>query len=192
MMSLENWYYYLSLEEDIINTSRYVHFSDKNLKVFSYEYMKIISLVSVEIESITKKFTNSGYLIDKIESLDYIIHDIELSVKRSHIKIKPFEKGQEGSNDSYLWKIANNQLKHHKEISLNCATLENALRAMGALFLLLIYSYNYNNNGNSFAISGKENEPKLFVPPLEGEDTGLRIVSYGQLWKTRLRRREVS
>jgi hypothetical protein len=62
------WDYYLELEAQLIETKRYVEFSDDNKETYSLEYLKLFQAVCSEIDvvgkEIAKKF-NPNFNVDK-------------------------------------------------------------------------------------------------------------------------------
>lgn len=49
------WSYFLTLEQDLHNTSRFVEHCDSNFKTYSFEFYKIIQLSCAEIDSTLKE-----------------------------------------------------------------------------------------------------------------------------------------
>lgn len=54
-MSTKFWEYYLAIEEDLANCSRYVEFGEQNYTTYSTEFAKIIVLASAEIDTILRE-----------------------------------------------------------------------------------------------------------------------------------------
>ena len=48
------WDYYLELEEEFINTKKYVAFEKANGKTYSLEYLKLMQAVCSEIDNVAK------------------------------------------------------------------------------------------------------------------------------------------
>ena len=54
-MSLPHWEYFLSLESDLEDCSKYVEFTSTNYKTYSIEFAKIILLASAEFDTVAKE-----------------------------------------------------------------------------------------------------------------------------------------
>jgi hypothetical protein len=210
-MDLRRWEYYLYLEQDLLDLSRYIYFAEENLSSYSHELMKTIITVAIEFESLSKDDEffkgNKQNHFNKISSLPYELLNVSVQLKRSDLRIKPFELAQDGKSFTW-WNAYSSEIKHNNKKSLPEANLKHALQAMGALYLLLIYIYRYHwnlggaNVKDPLWLSGRdtyhrfqkiENQPRLFLP--QQEDTeALKdgIVNYGQLWKTSLRHKTVT
>jgi hypothetical protein len=53
-MSLECWYYFLSVEKDFIRTLDFVELHPDNSKAFSNEYAKLLLLIGSEVDLVAK------------------------------------------------------------------------------------------------------------------------------------------
>src|SRR5690554_5005922 len=54
-MSYQYWDYYISLEDDLIATKRYVDFCDNNMSTYSIEFARIILSTCAEIDMVFKE-----------------------------------------------------------------------------------------------------------------------------------------
>lgn len=140
-----SWNYYLSLEEDISNTSRFVEPTQKD--VYSFEFLKLIILTCSEIESVMK------YICTIIKDGEHFRCDIGeyksiilgkypkitravVHISRTHEPIIPFS----GWDEARLpWWDAYQNVKHSREISFLQATYGNAVQALAALYILIFY-----------------------------------------------------
>ena len=139
------WNYFLVLEDDMNNTARYVE-PLGNETVCSFEFLKILILSCTEIESIFKLICNE---IDSTKSAGDIgaykrailgkypkIVDAIVKVKRLGKNIKPFE----GWNNGPLkWWDAYQHVKHNRGNYFQEATYMNAVTALSALYVLILY-----------------------------------------------------
>lgn len=141
------WYYYLALESDLKETSRYVEPVDQD-KVYSIEFYKIIILAATECESIMKllckEFTgNEGGTISeyKMVLLANIpgICSAEVYIPRAKgMRLRPFD----GWNGAPLkWWDIYQECKHSRHAHFKDANYETAVYAMGALYILIFYLY---------------------------------------------------
>lgn len=145
---LENmWNYFLSLEQDLSNTSRYVEPQGQE-NVYSFEFAKIIILACTEVESAFKQLCK---LIDGNDhdrgrmDTDYNpiilgvypkIVDSEVYISRLGRTEKPFENW---NSSSLSWWRAYNKIKHNRDSYFQKATYENAVLALSALYILILY-----------------------------------------------------
>ena len=146
------WYYFLCIEGDLNVTSRYIEPNGQE-KVYSFEFYKIIVLSCTEIENSFKQICKN---IDPEGSCNNIaeykgtilkkhpkIVDTRVIVPRWNAKnIYPFKEWQDGG---LSWWDAYTALKHHRGSSFNKATYKNAVYALAALYVLILYLYKINS-----------------------------------------------
>ena len=144
------WRYYLSLEDDISNTSRFVEPIGQE-DVFSLEFAKILILSCVEVESVLKKFyyfyNPSRSKKSKLNIKDYksvlttkcpTIAKESLSVSRTGKTIIPFQSW-DLDEDSPRWWKAYQDVKHNRFEQYKNASYSNAVSALAALHILIQY-----------------------------------------------------
>lgn len=150
-IELDNiWNYYLSLERDFSNTSRYIEPSNQE-DVYSYEFFKLLILSCTEIESLLKIFCvetngsqcgNIGEYKEIVLSHYPKIVSAEVYVPRWAKMILPFSGWDTGRLewwDSYV------NVKHNRGNNFRSATYKNAVYALSALYLLILYLAKTNN-----------------------------------------------
>lgn len=167
-MSFDIWSFFLSLESDLIDTSKYVHFSQENFGTFSSQYSKIILASASEFESVSKKFIRSLYPDKNPSNIGDIkeslltkfpkIHKNIVTIASYRIEVKPFLNW---ANEGRLgWWDAYTNIKHDRNKNFKEANLQNALSSLSALLVLNVYYYrclhNYKHlSGNKLlAMSG--------------------------------------
>lgn len=75
------WDYYLELEEEFINTKKYVAFEKANGKTYSLEYLKLMQAVCSEIDNVAKYIASSldhSFKVDKntnIQKWGYVLQN---------------------------------------------------------------------------------------------------------------------
>ena len=75
------WDYYLELEEEFINTKKYVAFEKANGKTYSLEYLKLMQAVCSEIDNAAKFVASSldySFKVDKytnIQKWGYVLQN---------------------------------------------------------------------------------------------------------------------
>lgn len=149
---LENsWNYYLSIEKDLNETSRYIEPTGQET-TFSFEFYKIIMLSCAEVESTFKKICQTidndktyGNIADyKGAILGKYPHicDTVICVPRWDAKnICPFDGWDKGK---LHWWDAYQDIKHSRFGMFDKANYMNAVYSLGALYVLILYLYKIN------------------------------------------------
>ncbi|MDD4883690.1 hypothetical protein [Sulfuricurvum sp.] len=150
-MDFNIWSFFLSLESDLIDTTKYVHFSEENFKTFSSQYSKIILTSASEFESVAKIFIrvldsekksgNIGEIKKSLLSEFPNIHKNIVTIARYGIEIRPFDNWE--NEGKLTWWDAYINIKHDRNKNFQEANLENALNALSALLVLNVYYYRY-------------------------------------------------
>lgn len=139
------WNYYLTLEADLENTSRYVEPTQKD--VYSFEFLKIIMLVCSEIETVFKYLCNilsDGKKFDAnilgyksiILSRFPKIETAQVYIARANEHVIPFENW---SSEKLQWWDAYQDIKHNRGTAFAEATYWNAAQALAGLYILIFY-----------------------------------------------------
>ena len=144
-----HWNYYLAIERDFENISRYIEFSEKNNNTFSIELARIIMSASQEVDVImkgicgllgNKKADNINQYGSVIrEKLKELIEE-EVFISRFGMRSIPWLNWNK-EDENPLWWRANNKIKHQRTSHFNHANLKNAFNALGALLIVNIYYY---------------------------------------------------
>jgi hypothetical protein len=148
-----HWNYFIALEKDLENVSRYVEFCEQNFDVYSIELAHLLFAASSEVDviakllcerfqSATKRDNINDYrsiLVSKLPNLP----TVEVFVSRYGLSFKPWDNWSDPSNDNPLWWCSYNNVKHHRDTHFNEATLKNAINALGALLIITYYYYSY-------------------------------------------------
>lgn len=169
------WNYYLSLEKDMSNTSRYVEPSGQE-NVFSFEFAKILILTCTEVESIFKILcsklepqTNASdisvYKRIILEKYPNIIK-AETNIDRLNKTIIPFSNWDNGK---LSWWGAYQEVKHNRGSFFEKATYLNAVTALSALYIIIFYLSKETNikfdNYKSEYISSEYADPYVLCSP---------------------------
>jgi hypothetical protein len=155
---LIHWNYYIALENDLENISRFIEFSKKNEKTYSIELSKLLMAASSEIDVVMKMFcslleTREYRNIDDYRNCiinrcpDFIKEEIIIS--QYGLKYKPWSNWTSKNIKNPDWWKAYNNVKHQRNIFYHDANLKNVLNSMGGLLILLIYYYKCKS-GNNF------------------------------------------
>ena len=160
------WPVYKSLEKEVLKLADYIHFSDDQTKVYSMHIANLIIRCSIEIEAISKELyislegnqfpTNSNGekrdLYFDTDCINLLVEKWNIDKKRVIVSaptfyfvnennkiLTPLKKANRRGSSGSKWKRAYQAVKHDRKDSLNMATVENLLNAMGALYILNLY-----------------------------------------------------
>jgi len=139
------WNYYLSLENDLANTSRYIEPMGQE-NVHSFEFAKLIILACTEVESAFKILCQlitghqvSGdigtYKATILGKYPKII-TATVSARRLGKDIAPFT---DWNNGKLNWWESYQHVKHNRGSYFGDATYINAVQAISALYILTFY-----------------------------------------------------
>lgn len=138
------WNYYLSLEKDLDNTSRYIEPKGQE-NVFSYEFAKLLVLSCTELESVWKllcyecsgkKRGNIGEYKETILTHYPKIVFAEVNIARWGETIRPFDGWDKGK---LSWWDAYGNVKHNREDNFKEATYQHVVYALSALYVSIFY-----------------------------------------------------
>lgn len=141
----EIWNYYLTLETDISNTSRYIEPCGQE-NVHSFEFAKILILACTELESVFKLLCfeitgeqpegSIGKYKEIILGKYPHITDAVAFVSRWGKSISPF---QGWDNGKLSWWSAYQEVKHNRGEHFSGASYSNAVYALSALYISIFY-----------------------------------------------------
>lgn len=146
-MFLLHWNYFLALEDDLEELSRYIEFSSDNLDTYSIETARILMLASQEVDVLLKRICKKhgdtstkeeGYRKFMFEKYPNFV-DIEINILRYELQCVPFSEWKDAKTPD--WWTANNKVKHRRDTDFRRASLCNAITAVSALLLTSIYFY---------------------------------------------------
>ena len=145
------WNYFIALENDLINISRYIELAEDNFSTYSIELEKLLFSACSEFEVISKELAllmtgNKPDNIEKIHSfLAKHLHDIfslVVRIDRYGIKLQPFEDWSK--NEAYTplpWWTSYNKVKHQRTEHYSKANLNNVLNSLAALLIINFHYY---------------------------------------------------
>lgn len=145
---IENiWYYYLTLESDMIETSQYIEPNGQE-NTYSFAFYKIILLSCCEIESVFKiicellEGTTGGSIKEYkqviLKHMPKICEAFVIVPRWKARIIEPFAGWEAGK---LSWWNVYSQIKHTRAWRFENATYNNAVYALSALYLLIQYLY---------------------------------------------------
>lgn len=157
------WPVYKNLEEETIELTKYIQFTDDQLSVYSMHIADLLVRCAMEIEALSKElyWLNGGTKVyddtgaerqlffdtDCLEYLNNIWHLSEKQVLVSSARfnfqetenriLKPMHKAHKRSGAK--WNKAYQAVKHDRKNCLKDGNIKNLLSAMAALYVLNIY-----------------------------------------------------
>jgi hypothetical protein len=150
-MSLQPWYYFLSVEKDFIRTLDFVELHASNAKAFSNEYAKLLLLIGSEVDVVAKMVCGKAAPTQKAENIvDYKtvltakfvgLHTVEIEIPRYSLKLQPWFSWDPNVSKSPSWWTAYNNVKHERDKNYPDANQENTVSALCGLLSLLLYFY---------------------------------------------------
>ena len=195
----EHWFYYLNLEDEMLETSKYVQFNHKNLETNSYRFMEIIINAATEFETLLKalygKNSVGNLLQNHLYKEDYDFKTLDLSLIRFDLTIQPYEteiipnkNPDEQPKTPIWWNSGYNDIKHDKmTVGLEHSTLHNSLKALASLYTLLIFIYRHKDRHGDLRqdiFRDATTKSKLFHTPINAPFGG--VVRFNQSWNTGL------
>jgi hypothetical protein len=154
-----HWNYFIALEDDLGQMSRYIEFCKPNLGVYSIELAHLLLSASSEVDVMAKclcaqvepkaKPDNINQYRDVLgraahrgQILDVTI--VKVLVPRYGMDFTPWENWAQGKSPD--WWSSYNKVKHERNRHFDKATLQHVLDAMGALLILnyLYYRIEFN------------------------------------------------
>ena len=155
--SLIHWNYFLALESDLAQVSRYIEFDSKNFRTYSIELAHLLLASSSEVDVIAKGIC--GFLEPKspAENINHyqeiINHGLPnfkkefVYVPRYNLKLKPWSNWN--STKSPLWWRSYNKVKHERNEYFAEANLKNVLNSISGLLVTVFYFYKLKFSVNS-------------------------------------------
>ncbi len=172
MISQSYWSYFLVLENDFFETTRFVEMDQRNNNTFSLEYTKLLLSVGSEIDVICKELCKNikptaspnnikEYMLI-IKNKFPKISTTKVEINRYNIESIPWHNWENDISPDW-WK-SYNKVKHNRIINYNEANQKNVTESIAGLLVLLLYLYRFVNNDEH------KNGTKLFDAPGMGEN----------------------
>ncbi|PIA82370.1 hypothetical protein BFR04_11495 [Gaetbulibacter sp. 4G1] len=148
-ISMRYWEYFCALESDLKKVSRYIDFSNDNLDTHSIELTRFILSSCSEIDVILKEICfelDNTLKPEKINEYQKIIKkelpnliNEKINIGFSFPEIKPWDSWNEDKTPD--WWAKHNKVKHQRNKYYKEANLDNAIKAITALFICINYYY---------------------------------------------------
>lgn len=186
IMSMPFWGYFLAIEQDLEQCTRYIQFDEKNYKMFSLEFARIIVASGAECDTVMKLLCESIHgsgvsdsILERFRIVNsaypkFVEHEIE--IPRYGLSFTPW-KTWSSTNSPDWWNNAYNKIKHERDKYFENANLENAILATAALLCTLRYYYEELKSKQSIRLHINLSEsprllsPKHYAPWLDVEIT---------------------
>lgn len=153
------WRFFMTLEQDLLATERYVAFDQQNEKTYSVEYNRLYQATCSEVDVLAKELCR--LLGDK---QSYKINMYFVPIAKAFPCVLNEKVVASGLGDLYPWtgwtsekgpewwqqynaikhhrteKCTNKQSEWHEKFYYQCATLKNVMQAMAGLYVLEFYT----------------------------------------------------
>ncbi len=149
-IKLIHWNYFLALEKDLEEISRFVELTSDNNETYSIELLKLLFSASSEVDVVLKNLcellapnkrrNNIDDYREVIKELLPALIEEKVYIPKFGLIFQPLKNWEDEELNPFWWKSYNN-VKHHRNESYNEANLKNALNALGALLILVTYFY---------------------------------------------------
>lgn len=149
--ALMHWNYFLALEQDLAQISRFIEFHKDNENTFSIELAHLLLAASSEVDVLLKAVCQQQHGLTKSQPkiTDYRVIVREqlprLVTAQYHIPKHGFTltpwKNWESPDEIPDWWTAYNKVKHHRSEHFSQANLKNVLNAFAALFSVNLQYY---------------------------------------------------
>jgi hypothetical protein len=147
--SLLHWNYFLALETDLQNVSRYIEFKENNFKTYSIELAHLLLASASEVDVVMKEACrlldpskNPRNINDYREIITRCMPQVKREVvyiPRFGLSFKPWTNWTKAKNP--FWWGSYNNVKHQRNNHFEEANLKNVLNAMGGLLITVFYYY---------------------------------------------------
>lgn len=154
--SLLHYNYFIALDADVENLSRFIEFNPDNFPAYSIEMAHLMLAAAAEVDVVAKlicKKVNPKSKAENIIQYEGVIKkafpqlcEIKVLMPRYSLTLEPWINWK--SNEKPEWWDYYNKVKHERDKYFKQANLKNTLNAVAGLFVTLLYFYKYEaNNG---------------------------------------------
>ena len=148
-MTYPFWEYFLAIEDDLAEMSRYVEFDSRNFDVFSVEFARIFLSSSAEFDVVAKAICTllkPGKEHEDIRDYRETIlgrfpnfYSIEFRIPRYDLILHPWAEWK--TEVSPNWWRSHNKVKHERDKYFSEASLRNTVDSVGGLLAGILYYY---------------------------------------------------
>ena len=147
--SLIHWNYFIALEADLEEISRYIEFTEDNFETYSIKLAQLLLATSSEVDVISKGICN--YLDPESEATNIRQYreiimqkhpefaNEQVFITRHGLQMQPWSNWN--NNISPDWWQSYNNVKHNRNDFFNDANLEHVLNSISALLVSIFHYY---------------------------------------------------
>ena len=149
--SFLHWNYFLALQSDLENASRFIEFDKPNYKTYSIELAHLLMASASEVDVVVKgicKYLKPDRNVGNIGQYRVIIHknlheltEEKVYIPRFNITLTPWTSWKRNTGRNPIWWESYNDVKHHRSEQFAKANLKSVLDAMGGLLISVYYFY---------------------------------------------------
>ena len=142
-----HWSYYMSLEDDLIETDRYVEIGEDNLDTYSTQFTRLLLAAASEVDVVAKTLCGQIDPHGKHKNIDDYrkviapnfpaISTVQMGIEWNPLRIKPWAPWTGANPSSPDWWRAYNGVKHERNANFKSGNLRNALGAIAGLYCLV-------------------------------------------------------
>jgi len=143
------WNYFLALENDLQNVSRYIEFREDNFKTYSIELAHLLLASASEVDVVMKEVCKlldpnknpkniSNYREIITRNLPQLKREV-VYISRFGLSFKPWTNWTKSKNP--FWWGSYNNVTHQRNNHFEEANLKNVLNSMGGLLITVFYFY---------------------------------------------------
>ena len=170
------WRYFLVLEQELSDLSRYIEFNSNNYSTYSIELARIYLAVCSEIDVVAKLLSNSLGHPNPDNICDYRtqimgtysnLPNLRVQIPRHSLDFTPWNSWGHTTPSNPSWWRNYNNVKHHRTDYYSEANLENVLNATADLIVLNLYYQKHHGlspRSNTDVFLDFEMRPILFNP----------------------------
>ena len=144
-----HWNYFLTLDSDTANLSRYIDFVEDNFEAYSTEMARILLTAASEVDVVAKLLcqrinqnSNASNINDyrnEITTAIPVFANMEINIPRYALTFHPWDNWLNSVNPD--WWSGYNAVKHERNANFRLANLKNTLNSVGALLVMLLHYY---------------------------------------------------
>ena len=146
---VSHWNYLLSLEDDLSRLSRYIELHADNYATYSLELARVLFAAASEVDVVARQLCRkldetskadgiAGYCKTILANHPEICESVVV-MPQYGLSLAPWSGWTMDASPG--WWEAYNKVKHHRHTHFSKASLKNALEAVAALFILLLFFY---------------------------------------------------
>jgi hypothetical protein len=144
-----HWAYYFSLEDDFVETSRYVEICEDNFDTYSIQYVRMILAIGSEVDVVAKEVCrqiNASNALGNIDQYRDILVVEKPAMPRlrfgtawNPLRLQPWQSWGNTPPTNPDWWRAYNTVKHERLSNLSLGNLRNTINALAGLYALMLH-----------------------------------------------------